>query len=229
MDHVPLLQVEAARRVFPQGGGGERVVAVDDVTFIGEAGQFICVFGASGSGKSTLLNIIGGLEIADGGAVHVAGIDIGALGEQERTEMRLRLIGMIFQDDNLIDEFTAVENVSFPLELMGVPRHEAKASALSHLTQVGISEFAERLPPTMSGGQRQRVGIARALVGERKILLADEPTGSLDSAATLAIFSLIREACRDGALAVVASHDPRCHDFADRVLHMIDGELVEDK
>ncbi|ACZ39887.1 MULTISPECIES: ABC transporter ATP-binding protein [Sphaerobacter] len=218
-----LLDVSGLHRAFVTPA--ETVCAVRDVTFSAYAGEFVCIYGASGSGKSTLLNLIAGLDVADSGTIHVNGVDVGALDEGGRARLRLETIGVVFQDHLLIDEFTAWENVALPLEVRGFTGAEARASALAELERVGLAGLEDRLPSQLSGGQRQRVGIARALVGQRRVLLADEPTGSLDSANSRALFALIRKLCDQGTLAVVCSHDPMCQEFADTVYEMVDGRL----
>lgn len=218
-----LLDVSQVRRDFVTPA--ETVRAVRDVTFSAHAGEFVCIHGASGSGKSTLLNLLAGLDVADGGTIHVAGTDVGALDEGGRARLRLETIGVVFQDHQLIDEFTAWENVALPLEVRGGSGKEAKAEALAELERVGLGGLEDRLPSQLSGGQRQRVGIARALIGQRRVLLADEPTGALDSTNSRALFALIRELCDQGTLAVVCSHDVMCQEFADSVYEMTDGHL----
>ena len=204
----------------------ETVRAVRDVSLAARPGQFLCIHGASGSGKSTLVSVLAGLEVADSGDVMINGVDVTALGESGRSRLRLEHVGVIFQGDGLIDEFTAVENVALPLEMRGTPSAEAFAQAKEQLTRVGIGDLAERLPHQMSGGQRQRVGVARALIGNRRILLADEPTGALDSKNSRGMFELFRQLCDEGALAIVCSHDPACGEYADRVYEMSDGKLL---
>ncbi|RYJ20636.1 ABC transporter ATP-binding protein [Streptomyces sp. L-9-10] len=203
----------------------ETVWAARDVDFVARSGEFVCIYGASGSGKSTLLNLLAGLDLADSGEIRVGGVEVGTADEERRAELRLRTVGVVFQDHNLIQEFTAVENVALPLEALGLPAERARSEALEQLSRVGLAGLEDRMPWQMSGGQRQRVGVARALTGQRKVLLADEPTGALDSAATRELFSLIRELCDEGVLAVVCSHDPRCRDYADTVYEVIDGRL----
>lgn len=203
----------------------ETVWAARDVDFTARAGEFVCVYGASGSGKSTLLNLLAGLDLADSGEIRVGGVDVSTADEAQRAELRLRTVGVVFQDHNLIEEFTAAENVALPLEARGVPLDQAREQALEQLSRVGLAGLEDRLPWQLSGGQRQRVGVARALTGQRAVLLADEPTGALDSAATQELFELIRRLCDDGVLAVVCSHDPHCRDFADTVYEVVDGRL----
>lgn len=204
----------------------EVVWAAREVDLTVRPGDFVCIHGVSGSGKSTLVNLLAGLEVADSGSVRVAGSELTTATEQERSQLRLTRVGVVFQDHNLIEEFTALENVSLPLEARGVPLSEAQAEAGAWLGKVGLAGLESRLPTQLSGGQRQRVGIARALVGGRSVLLADEPTGALDSTATLELFRLIRELCDGGLLAVVCSHDVRCRTMADSVYEVVDGRLT---
>jgi putative ABC transport system ATP-binding protein len=203
----------------------ESVCAVRDVQLTCDSGEFVCIFGASGSGKTTLLNLVAGLDLPDSGEIQVAGSEVSGLDESGRARLRLHAVGVVFQDQNLIDEFTAAENVALPLEARGADATTARAEAVRQLTRVGLPGLGARRPRELSGGQRQRVGIARALIGGRPVLLADEPTGSLDSAATAELFSLIRSLCDDGLLAIVCSHDPACRPLADTVYEMTDGRL----
>lgn len=204
----------------------ETVWAAHDVNLTAHPGEFVCIYGSSGSGKSTLINLLAGLDGAEAGDVRVGGVEVGALSEDGRAWLRLHTVGVVFQDPNLIDEFTAAENVALPLEARGMNEREAHSQALDQLRRVGLAGLENRLPAQMSGGQRQRVGIARTLVGERRILLADEPTGALDSKNSVAIFGLVRQLCDEGVLAVVCSHDERCREYADTVYEMVDGRLV---
>lgn len=190
------------------------------------AGEFVCVFGASGSGKSTLMNLLAGLDLLDSGEIQAGGRDVGKLDESGRAKLRLGTVGVVFQDHNLLEEFTAAENVALPVEASGTDAGTAREEALRQLARVGLSSLEARYPHQLSGGQRQRVGIARALTGQRAILLADEPTGSLDSAASTDLFALIRKLCDDGLLAVVFSHDHECRRFADTLYEMTDGRLT---
>jgi putative ABC transport system ATP-binding protein len=218
-----LIELQNVVRSFP--AGRERVVAVDDVTLRIPAGRFVCLYGSSGSGKSTLLNLIAGLDTPDSGRVCVDGQELSTMDEAARARMRLGKMGVIFQDDNLIDELTALENVALPLQALGSPFAEAVAQSRSALEKVGVGELADRHRRDMSGGQRQRVGIARGLVGPRVLLVADEPTGALDSANSRSLFGLMRALCADGVSAIVATHDPLARDFADSVYEIVDGHL----
>ena len=167
----------------------ETVWAARDVDFEAGRGEFVCIYGASGSGKSTLLNLLAGLDLAGSGEIQVSGVDVTTADESRRAQLRLETVGVVFQDHNLIEEFTAVENVALPSEARGMPAGAARAEAAEQLGRVGLAGIENRLPRELSGGQRQRVGIARALTGQRAVLLADEPTGALDSAATRDLFA----------------------------------------
>lgn len=172
------------------------------------------------------MNLLAGLDLPDSGEIQVGGDDVARLDEAGRARLRLRTVGVVFQDHNLLDEFTAAENVALPLEALGRRPEDADKEAITQLARVGLAGLERRFPQQLSGGQRQRVGIARALTGDRAVLLADEPTGSLDSAASTEIFSLIRQLCDDGLLAVVCSHDPLCRNYAHVVYEMRDGRLA---
>lgn len=207
----------------------ETVWAARDIALTVHSGEFVCIHGASGSGKTTLLHLLAGLEERDSGHIRIGQQDLDKLDDEGRARVRREVIGVVFQDHQLIEEFSAVENVALPLELRGVPSREARGLADQQLERVGLRGLGDRFPSQLSGGQRQRVGIARALVGDRDILLADEPTGSLDSAASLGIFELIQTLCDHGLAAIVCTHDPRCGKYAGRVFQMIDGALSATK
>jgi ABC-type lipoprotein export system ATPase subunit len=205
----------------------EYVVALADVTLGLDEGDLLAVVGASGSGKTSLINVIAGLLAADEGAVLIAGTDLTPMSQNQRADVRLNDIGVVFQDHNLIPEFDALENVSLPLRARGVPPHAALREAEERLDQVGLSKLGRRYPRQLSGGQQQRVGIARALTGGKRILLTDEPTGSLDATNSASIFALLRELADAGVCVVVASHDPHVLAVATRTVTMIDGRLSE--
>lgn len=207
----------------------ERVIALAEVDLEVAAGEFICVYGSSGSGKSTLLNVLSGIERPDSGIVRIGDKDILSMTDTERIQLRTTKLGMIFQNHSLIEEFTAAENVCLPLEARGMSFKAAHTEATMQLSAVGLDQLAERYPDEMSGGQRQRVGIARALTGNRKILLADEPTGALDSENSRALFQLIRARCDEiGVTTVVCTHDPLARSFADTVYQMVDGRVARE-
>lgn len=219
-----VLAVDGVSRSFVSGG--ETVWAVRDADLRTNTGEFVCVFGASGSGKSTLINLISGLDVADAGTIQIGSVEVSGLGEDQRARLRLDTVGVVFQDHNLVEEFTALENVALPLEIRGVGFRNASEQAGAQLDRVGLSGLGGRLPSQLSGGQRQRVGIARALVGERRVLLADEPTGALDSKNSRALFALFRELADQGASVLVCTHDLTCQRFADTVYEMVDGRLL---
>src|SRR5690606_20556151 len=191
------------------------------------AGELVAVMGPSGSGKSTLLNLAGGLDRPTQGEVHIEGQYLGSLNRRELAALRRRRVGYVFQDFNLLPSLTAAENVALPLELDGVSVRKARAAALAALAEVDLDGYAERFPDEMSGGQQQRVAIARALVGERRLVLADEPTGALDSQTGEAVLRLLRARVDAGAAAVLVTHDARHAAWADRVVFLRDGLIVD--
>lgn len=205
----------------------ETVEAVRDVSLTLDAGEFVCLHGTSGSGKSTLLHLLAGLVRPDAGSIVVAGVDLVAGTEAQRAAVRRAEVGVVFQHDNLIAEFDAWENVALPLEVGGTPLAEARRQALEALDLVGLHDVSGRRPHELSGGQRQRVGIARALVGGRGVLLADEPTGALDSVSSRALFKLFAEIASSGTAVLVVSHDPECRSWASRTLEMLDGRIID--
>ena len=220
------LELRAVTRVH--GDGPAAVQALSGVNLAVRPGELVGVMGPSGSGKSTLLQLAGGLDEPTSGHVVAGGVDLGTLGRAGRAALRRRAIGYVFQDFNLIPALTAAENVAMPLELDGVRARRARADALAALTEVEVADLADRFPDELSGGQRQRVAIARALVGTRNLLLADEPTGALDSHAGEAVLRLIRARCDAGAAGVLVTHEARHAAWADRIVFLRDGKLVDD-
>ncbi len=210
------------------GEGETAVRALRDVSFRAGAGELVAVMGPSGSGKSTLLTLAGGLDQPTSGTVSVEGVDLAGLGTAGRARMRRTSIGYVFQDFNLIPALTAAENVALPLELDGVRSRTARSAARAALEEVGIDDLADRFPDHMSGGQQQRVAIARAVVGERRLILADEPTGALDSETGEDILRLIRARCDAGAAGVLVTHEARHAAWADRVVFLRDGVVVDE-
>jgi putative ABC transport system ATP-binding protein len=209
------------------GSGRTSVAALSEVSVAVQPGELVAVMGPSGSGKSTLLAIAGGLDRASGGQVLVDGSDLGALGARALAELRRRVVGYVFQELNLLATLSAEENVALPLELDGVPARTAAASARALLDELGLAELAGRFPDELSGGEQQRVAIARAVVGERRLLLADEPTGALDSLTGEAVLRLLRRQCDQGRAAVLVTHDARHAAWADRVVFLADGRVVD--
>jgi putative ABC transport system ATP-binding protein len=183
--------------------------------------------GPSGSGKSTLLTIAGTLEEPSGGEVTVGDVPLSQLSRNARAALRRRAIGYVFQDFNLLAGLTAAENVSLPLELDGLSVRNSRSAALVALDRLGLADKADQFPDQLSGGERQRVAIARAVVGERHLLLADEPSGALDSVNGEAVMRLIRETCQDGVAGVVVTHDAQLASWADRVIFLRDGRIVD--
>jgi putative ABC transport system ATP-binding protein len=221
----PILLMDNVSRVHGQGDTAVR--ALDGVTLTVHAGELVAVMGPSGSGKSTLLNLAGGLDRPTTGAVVIEGLDVGAMSLRELAALRRRSLGFVFQDFNLIPSLTAAENVALPLELDGQRVRAARRSALDALETVGISELADRYPEHMSGGQQQRVAIARALVGERRLVLADEPTGALDSQTGEAVLRVLRARCDAGAGGLLVTHEARHAAWADRVVFLRDGVIID--
>ncbi|MEU1723533.1 ABC transporter ATP-binding protein [Nonomuraea sp. NPDC005692] len=188
-------------------------------------GELVAVMGPSGSGKSTLLNLAGGLDRPTTGTVRIEGRDLAEV--RDLAALRRGSVGYVFQDLNLIPSLTAAENVMLPRELDGVRAGQARREALAVLADVGVDQIADRFPEELSGGQRQRVAIARALVGERRLLLADEPTGALDTATGDEILHLLRNRCDEGAAVLLVTHEPRYAAWADRVVYLRDGLIAE--
>ncbi len=210
------------------GEGETEVHALRSVSFAAHAGELVAVMGPSGSGKSTLLTLAGGLDTPTSGVVAVEGQDLAELGAAGRARARRTSIGYVFQDFNLIPALTAVENVALPLELDGVRSRAARATARTALEEVGIADLADRFPDHMSGGQQQRVAIARAVVGDRRLILADEPTGALDSETGESILRLLRARCDAGAAGVLVTHEARHAAWADRVVFLRDGVVIDE-
>ena len=221
-----LVQLEGAARRF--GSGHTQVTALHPTSLTVESGELLAVMGPSGSGKTTLLSLVGGLDKPSEGRVVVAGQDVGALKPKDLAILRRRTVGYVFQDLNLLAGLTARENVAIPLELDGRPIVEAQAAADAALQSVGLANLADRFPDDLSGGEQQRVAIARALVGGRQILLADEPTGALDSITGESVMRLLRAHCDNGGTAILVTHDAAHAAWADRVVFLRDGRLVDE-
>lgn len=198
---------------------------MDAIDLVLQPATMTALMGPSGSGKSTLIRICAGLETADAGLVRVADRDVPTMSESQRARLRLEHVGVVFQDHTLIPELTAAENIELPLRALGHSRAKARAKAREALSMFDIEELAGRLPAQMSGGQQQRVGIARAMTGQRSVLLADEPTGALDRVATRHVFDALRQAAQAGVTVLVATHDRAVAEFADAIVE-IDGELL---
>jgi len=209
------------------GAGAATVHALSDIDLRVDEGELVAVMGPSGSGKSTLLTIAGTLEMPTSGEVLVGGFGVQGMSSNQRAGLRRRWIGYVFQDFNLLAGLTAVENVALPLELDGTRVRPARKIALGVLEELGLADRASRYPDDLSGGERQRVAIARAIVGDRRLLLADEPTGALDSANGEAVMRMLRTACKRGVAGVVVTHDAQLASWADRIVFLRDGRVVD--
>ncbi|TMR87849.1 ABC transporter ATP-binding protein, partial [Nonomuraea basaltis] len=216
--NVSSAAVRACALVKTHGQGQSRVRAVDEVDLEVPQGQTLAVMGPSGCGKSTLLHLLGGLERPTGGEVWVAGRRIDTLSERALARMRRRSVGFIFQAFHLVEELSAAENVELPALLAGRSRRQARRRASLLLDRVGLTDRARHLPSQLSGGQRQRVAVARALVNDPLVVLADEPTGNLDTAATLDMLRIFQELRSAGQTLVIVTHDERVAATADRLV-----------
>jgi putative ABC transport system ATP-binding protein len=210
------------------GQGHAEVYALRGVSFAIAPGEIVAVMGPSGCGKSTMLHLAGGLEEPSAGRVLVDGNDLGDMSRAEQAALRRRDVGYVFQRLNLVPSLTAVENVMLPLELDGTGAKAARRSALDVLRAVGLDDHLDRYPDDFSGGQQQRIAIARAIVGERRLLLADEPTGSLDTLNSDQIIEMLAELPdRYGTAVVLVTHEPRFASYADRIVFLRDGVIVD--
>lgn len=209
------------------GDGDLAVHALREVTLTIDAGELLAIMGPSGSGKSTMLALAGGLDKPTGGHVHVGGQDLARQSAASLAGLRRRCVGYVFQDRNLLPQLTAVENVALPLELDGTRPKVARREAAQLLDELGLTRLADRFPDDLSGGEQQRVAVARAVVGPRTILLADEPTASLDSLNGEAVVELLRRRCEAGACALMVTHDAALAGYADRVAFLRDGRLAD--
>jgi putative ABC transport system ATP-binding protein len=219
------LELRQVSKVY--GSGPTEVRALCDIDLSVERGELVAIMGPSGSGKSTLLTIAGSLERATSGQALVDGVDLATLSRSDQARLRRRSIGYVFQDFNLLAGLTAVENVTLPLELEGIGAKAARAAGLEAMGQLDIADHADRYADELSGGERQRVAITRAIVGERGLLLADEPTGALDSVNGEAVMRLLRAATRRGVAGVVVTHEAQLASWADRVVFLRDGHVVD--
>jgi putative ABC transport system ATP-binding protein len=209
------------------GVGSTQVHALEDIDLSVDAGELVAVMGPSGSGKSTLLTIAGSLEEPTSGDVLIDGRPLSQLSRNEKARLRRRSIGYVFQQFNLLPGLTAAENVSLPLELDGTSARKAHAVAMGVLEELGLTDRAAHYPDELSGGERQRVAIARAVIGDRHLVLADEPSGALDSKNGEAVMAMISAACGRGVAAVVVTHDAHLASWADRVVFLRDGHIVD--
>src|SRR5215468_9277924 len=221
---MSMLQLHDVVKVY--GEGPTEVRALRGVNLSVDAGAMVAVMGPSGSGKSTLLTIAGSLEDPTGGEVLIDGAPLRQMSRNEKSRLRRRAVGYVFQDFNLLAGLTAAENVALPLELDGVAARKARAAGMQVLEDLGLGDRASRFPDQLSGGERQRVAIARAVVGDRRLLLADEPSGALDSVNAGEVMRLLHEACPRGGAAVVVTHDAQLAAWVDRVVFLRDGRVT---
>ena len=222
----PVLHMRAVARVH--GKGAAEVHALRGVDLAVAAGELVAVMGPSGSGKSTLLSLAGGLDMPTSGEVVIEGTTLASQSKAQLAAIRRRSVGYVFQDYNLIPALTAAENVALPRELDGMSARKARQEALTALEEVNLRAEADRFPDEMSGGQQQRVAIARALIGERRLILTDEPTGALDTETGEAVLRLLRKRCDEGAAGVLVTHEARHAAWADRIVFIRDGLIVDE-
>ena len=224
---MALLEARNLHKEYTQGD--VLVYALRGVDMKIEAGEFTAIVGPSGSGKTTLLNMIGGLDRPSAGELRLNGADLSTMPDGALSRFRLFQIGFIFQAYNLVPVLSALENVEFVMVLQGRPRAECRRRALQYLERVGLADLVGRRPKALSGGQQQRVAVARALAGEPRLVLADEPTANLDSETAVSLLGLMRELNRDeGITFLFSTHDPRVMERADRVITLKDGRIEED-
>ena len=221
-----MIQLENIKKVFRT----EEVetIALAGITMRVEEGEFVAIMGPSGCGKSTLLNILGLLDNPTEGTYNLAGTEVGSLKESERTMVRKGQIGFVFQSFNLIDELNVEQNVELPLKYLGVPKKERQKRVVEMLRRMGISHRSKHYPNQLSGGQQQRVAIARAVVTKPKLILADEPTGNLDSKNGYEVMELLKQLNDEGTTIVMVTHSQRDASVAERTINLLDGRVVED-
>lgn len=221
------VELQRIDKIYPMGEVA--VVALRAVSLTIEAGEFVAIMGASGSGKSTLMNIIGCLDRPSAGRYLLGGRDVARLNRNELAGIRNRTVGFVFQSFNLLARASALENVALPLQYAGIARPERQRRATAALSEVGLAEQARHMPNQLSGGQQQRVAIARALVMRPRLILADEPTGNLDSGTSSEIMGVLERLWRAGITVVVVTHEPEIAAFAARIVLMKDGRIASDK
>lgn len=225
-DSSPIVEYRDVIKTF--GAGATEVRALNGVSLSIQAGEFVAVMGPSGCGKSTLLHLGGGLELPTAGQVLFDGLDVSSIGSKHLNEIRRRDVGYVFQSLNLVPSLSAIENVMLPLELDGVATRDARRLASDALDRVGIDVQVDRYPDSFSGGQQQRVAIARAVVGQRRIVFADEPTGALDTLTADQVVEVLAALARSGIAVVMVTHEPRFASWADRVTFLRDGRVVDE-
>ena len=222
-----MIRIENLHKSYPMGNRSLHVLK--GINFTVEEGELVAIMGSSGSGKSTLLNILGMLDNYDDGSYTLGDVLIKKMDETKAAKYRNKFLGFVFQSFNLINYKNALENVVLPLYYQGISRKEREEKALKYLDDVGLKEWANHLPTELSGGQKQRVAIARAMVGEPKVLLADEPTGALDSKTSKEVMDLIQKINKAGKTILVVTHEEDIAQMCSRIVRLKDGVIVEDK
>ena len=224
MEH--LIELRDVYKIYPMGA--EAVHALDGVSLTIDRGEFVAIVGQSGSGKSTAMNIIGCLDVPTSGIYRLGGVDVSTMDDDQQAEIRNKMLGFIFQQYNLIPKLTVLENVELPLLYAGVPGQERRERAIRALERVGLAEKQRNLPSQLSGGQQQRVSIARALAGEPSVILADEPTGALDSRTGREVLAFLQKLNREGDTVVLITHDNSIAVRAKRIVWLQDGRIIYD-
>ena len=221
-----LFDLKDVCKIYPIGDG--TVHALDGVSLSIDQGEFVAIVGSSGSGKSTAMNIIGCLDVPTSGSYHLGGVDVSTMDDDQQAEIRNKMLGFIFQQYNLIPKLSVLENVELPLLYAGVPAEERRDRAIRSLERVGLADKWKHLPSQLSGGQQQRVAIARALAGSPSVILADEPTGALDSRTGREVLSFLKQLNREGDTVVLITHDNSIAVRADRIIRLQDGRIIYD-
>ncbi len=224
MEH--LIELKNVYKIYQMGE--ETVHALDGVDLAIDQGEFVAIVGSSGSGKSTAMNIIGCLDVPTSGTYHLGGVDVSTMGDDQQAEIRNKMLGFIFQQYNLIPKLSVLENVELPLLYAGVPGEERRERAIRSLERVGLADKGKNLPSQLSGGQQQRVSIARALAGTPSVILADEPTGALDSRTGREVLKFLKQLNREGDTVVLITHDNSIAVKADRIVRLQDGKIIYD-
>ena len=221
-----LIELKDVYKIYPMGD--ETVHALDGASLSIDQGEFVAIVGSSGSGKSTAMNIIGCLDVPTSGSYHLGGVDVSTMDDDQQAEIRNKMLGFIFQQYNLIPKLSVLENVELPLLYAGVPAEERRDRAIRSLERVGLADKWKHLPSQLSGGQQQRVSIARALAGSPSVILADEPTGALDSRTGREVLSFLKQLNREGDTVVLITHDNSIAVRADRIIRLQDGRIIYD-
>ena len=221
-----LIELKDVYKIYPMGD--ETVHALDGVSLSIDQGEFVAIVGSSGSGKSTAMNIIGCLDVPTSGSYHLGGVDVSTMDDDQQAEIRNKMLGFIFQQYNLIPKLSVLENVELPLLYAGVPAEERRDRAIRSLERVGLADKWKHLPSQLSGGQQQRVSIARALAGSPSVILADEPTGALDSRTGREVLSFLKQLNREGDTVVLITHDNSIAVRADRIIRLQDCRIIYD-